>query len=132
MHLHEVKFLNILNIFVFFVVVISPWVMVWAFICKNLNSIYPRKLCAKFGPRSFKKRIFKYFYLHAKWNDLIALGDCLFGIFVPEKFTIVFIKVRTANHLLSVETGSCCATPNYIIECNVHLKNNRSYCTSCY
>ena len=44
--------------------VIAPWGRVWAFICKNLNSIYPRMLCAKFGlnwSRSFKEKIFKYF-----------------------------------------------------------------------
>ena len=41
-------FLIILHIFLSFCYY-PPWGRVWAFICKNLNSIYHRVLCAMFG-----------------------------------------------------------------------------------
>ena len=52
---------------------------------KNLNSIYPRMLCAKFGwnwPSSFKERILKYF----QYN-----------------FTISLLSPRVEWHVLSFE-----------------------------
>ena len=65
-------FLNILHIFFYYFAIISPWGRMWAFTCKTLNSIYPRKLCAKFGRNwhsSFKEMIFKYF----QYNFTISL-----------------------------------------------------------
>ena len=71
-------FLNILHIYFYYFVIISPWGRVWAFICKNLNSIYPRILCAKVcwnWPSSFKERIFKYFQYNFTILLLSPLGE---------------------------------------------------------
>ena len=68
----EVENFRIFSICFYYFHIISPWGRVWAFICKNLNSIYQRMLCAKFGrnwPSSFKESIFKYF----QYNFIISL-----------------------------------------------------------
>ena len=41
------RFLDIVNVLLCYY--ISPWIRAWHFICINLNSIYQRMLCAKFG-----------------------------------------------------------------------------------
>ena len=65
----EVEHFKIFSIYFYYFAIIYIYGRVWAFICKNLNSMYPRMLCAKFGwnwsisfkERIFKEKIFKYF-----------------------------------------------------------------------
>ena len=49
---------------IYYFVTISPWSRAWPFIWTNLNPLYPRMLCAKFGknlPNGFREEDLKYF-----------------------------------------------------------------------
>ena len=56
------KFL-ILSMYFRYFVIICPWKLAWPFIITNLNSLYPRMLCAKFSwnwSSGSEEKIFKY------------------------------------------------------------------------
>ena len=76
----EVENFQIFSIYFNYFAIISPWGRVLAFICTNLNSIYPRMLCTKFGwnwSSSFKERIFEYFQYNFPISLLSPLWEGL-------------------------------------------------------
>ena len=66
-------------------VIISPWKRAWPFICRNLTTLYPKMVCAKFGPYWFwRRRKYEKFTTTATeklWSEKLtwACGNSLFN-----------------------------------------------------
>ena len=100
----EVENVQIFSIYFYYFAIISPWGRVWAFICKNLNPIYPRMLCVKLG---------------CNWPSTVVLKRGflnIFNIILLFHFTLPFEK-GVALHLNKLESP-----PLKDVLCQVWLK----------